>query len=120
MIKKTGCVSVSDGGVLGIGFEYSGLSENGSHDMDILMWARDRIELEIANKKSKKDALYVVSSDMAKLKIAWGAIDDATPERWTGLPTYKLENITSNALANLSLLITEAERIAMELSDEVA
>ena len=49
MIKKTGCVSVAEDGVMGNSFEFSGRSENGSHNMDILLWARERIDREIAN-----------------------------------------------------------------------
>ena len=49
MITKTGCVSVTDDGVLANSFEFSGPAENGSVNMDLLLWARERIDREIAN-----------------------------------------------------------------------
>ena len=49
MIKKTGCVSVTEDGVLANSFEFSGAAENGSVNMDLLLWARERIDREIAN-----------------------------------------------------------------------
>ena len=49
MITKTGCVSVTEDGVLANSFEFSGASENGSYNMDLLLWARARIDREIAN-----------------------------------------------------------------------
>ena len=49
MIKKTGCVSVTEDGVLANSFEFSGPAENGSLNMDLLLWARERIDREIAN-----------------------------------------------------------------------
>ena len=49
MITKTGCVSVTDDGVLANSFEFSGAAENGSVNMDLLLWARARIDREIAN-----------------------------------------------------------------------
>ena len=49
MIKKTGCVSVTEDGVMANNFEFSGAAENGSVNMDLLLWARERIDREIAN-----------------------------------------------------------------------
>jgi len=53
MIKKAGCVSITEDGVMANSFEFSGpYAIDESPSMDALLWARERVEQEIAKQKA--------------------------------------------------------------------
>jgi len=56
MIKKAGTVSITADGVMVNSFEFIGpYAIDGSPSMDALLWARERVEQEIAKQKAADD-----------------------------------------------------------------